>query len=363
MQISKRPSTAPASAFTIIELLVVIGIIGILVALLLPAINYVRDSARRLQCQNNLKQVALGLLEYHDAHEEFPPATTWNRPRDMDGIQNSRFGPNWAVRILPHLDEQAVHDAFDMSIPIAHPDNAHAYRTRIEVMLCPSDEYNRTLFDAGAHRSSRYLGKVWGRGNYAANAGTGMLSRVSDCGFIDNHGCSGKEENWKYHLVQGVMGANVTTSFKDISDGATNTFLLTEIRAGVNEYDVRGTWAMEGAGASAVAAYGFHGDAIGPNCPWPRADDVVGCVLAERALPGGLLLRDLGMGCNSTTQATMRQACPRSMHRDGLYVAMCDGSVQWISQEIDAFGSIRRLSVWDRLILSADGKAIRESPF
>jgi len=350
-----------SGAFTIVEFFVVIAIIGILVALLLPAVQSARDAARRVQCQNNLKQLSLALHSYHETHKEFPPATTWENPDDMDEGQNGKFGPNWVIRTLPHLEGQTIHDSFDLTRPITDSRNAELHAAQLEMMLCPSDSYNQTLFDASSWRETEYLGGFWGRGNYAANAGTGMLSRSFDCGRIDKHGCSGIEENWKYFKVQGVMGANVTTSFQEITDGASNTFLLTEIRTGVNERDIRGTWAMEGAGASAVAAFGFHGDARGPNCNFPSGDDIVGCTGAERLLGDSTSMTSLGMGCLNVTKGTMRQGCPRSTHREGLYVAMCDGSVRWISDYIEIWTISGDLSVWDKLILSSDGQSINAS--
>jgi prepilin-type N-terminal cleavage/methylation domain-containing protein len=94
-------------AFTLVELLVVIAIIGVLVALLLPAIQAAREAARRAQCQNNLKQIMLGLLNFHDAHGEFPRGA-YTAPKKNDPAAEDGLG--WATRILPHVEEQAVYD-------------------------------------------------------------------------------------------------------------------------------------------------------------------------------------------------------------------------------------------------------------
>src|SRR5262245_41405937 len=95
--------------FTLVELLVVIAIIGILVALLLPAIQAAREAARRAQCTSNLKNVALALQNYHDARKEFPPAARWRTEADGADdnvlIDNRLFG-NWAIDILPYIEEQ-----------------------------------------------------------------------------------------------------------------------------------------------------------------------------------------------------------------------------------------------------------------
>src|SRR5215216_110308 len=95
------------SAFTLVELLVVIAIIGLLVALLLPAVQAAREAARRTGCTNNLKQIALALLNYHDARGHFPlgaySAIEEDHPAEEDGL-------GWATQILPQLEEQSVYD-------------------------------------------------------------------------------------------------------------------------------------------------------------------------------------------------------------------------------------------------------------
>lgn len=115
-------------AFTLVELLVVIAIIGILVALLLPAIQAAREAARRNQCQNNLKQMGLAVHMHHDSKHYFP----------MGRNGTKQMSVSWAYLILPHLEERSVFDAFDETKEVYHPDNARAMRTPIEIYACPS---------------------------------------------------------------------------------------------------------------------------------------------------------------------------------------------------------------------------------
>src|SRR5262245_56226043 len=95
------------AGFTLVELLVVIAIIGILVALLLPAVQAAREAARRAKCTNNVKQITLALLSYHDANKRFPRGTYTNPDKNH---LNAEDGPGWATKILPYLEEQAYYD-------------------------------------------------------------------------------------------------------------------------------------------------------------------------------------------------------------------------------------------------------------
>src|SRR6476659_9501579 len=111
---SLRNRSARSRAFTIVELLVVIAIIGILVALLLPAIQAAREAARRSQCQNNLHNAALSVLNYESARKTLPKGMTYDQTAFALNITKiDKFGPNWIIEILPYMEEQAPRDSFD----------------------------------------------------------------------------------------------------------------------------------------------------------------------------------------------------------------------------------------------------------
>ena len=158
------------AGFTLVELLVVIAIIGILVALLLPAIQSARAAARRMQCQNNLKQIGIALHNYHAANKEFPagmqfdvnPLTPWIGP---SAEASAKFQPNWIIKILPYMEEQAIYDAFDFNQFISHQNNRAVRGTRIPTLLCPEDSGAEVPF-AGVTTGE---GDNWARANYACN--------------------------------------------------------------------------------------------------------------------------------------------------------------------------------------------------
>ena len=116
------------AAFTLVELLVVIAIIGILVSLLLPAIQSAREAGRRSECQNHLKQIGLAILNYHDTQKTFP----------MGRERVEQYGVSWAFRLLPQLEESAIYSSRDKTRRVDDPKNIRAMRTPVQVYACPS---------------------------------------------------------------------------------------------------------------------------------------------------------------------------------------------------------------------------------
>ncbi len=340
---SARSGRATRKAFTLVELLVVITIIGILIALLLPAVQSAREAARRAQCANNVKQLGLALQIYHTSYGIFPPSSVW---RDTHGVlstaqietpNNPTLAENWVIMVLPQLEQTTLYKTFSISGPsgpgasIASTTNLLARSTQLAVMLCPTDSYNRKPFMGSADSATNQMGDNWARGNYAANASEGYMAIANGAarGFP-----SAVPTIWYNKYYTGVMGANISFRIDDIKDGTSNTILLGEVRAGVTPFDSRGVWAMSG-GASALWGHGFIADDNGPNAISLNADDITGGIDVANAVAGGgngqTVLMQLGMPCDSANNLPDWETTPRSMHSGGVNVGLCDGSVRFIS--------------------------------
>jgi prepilin-type N-terminal cleavage/methylation domain-containing protein len=351
------------TAFTLVELLVVIAIIGILIALLLPAIQAAREAGRRAQCMNNCKQLGLACINYQESRGRFPFGVML--PRGADPSSTYQWGANWVVQILPFTEDPSLAKMFNNLKPISDPSNAALRATRMPVMLCPDDpNYNSKPY-MPVNRS--FEGSNWARGNYAAN---GSLEQFWLWGSSNINFNGPGSTGWAIPWLRGVMGVNESSAVKDISDGAANTCLIGEIRAGVAPMDRRGTWAMGCAGASILWGHGATDD-HGPNNNSVLADDTIECDEVESAVGGQNNLVGMTMGCyggGGNNQATVR-----SMHlAGGGHICMCDGSVHFISDSINvsttwSYTTSTRVAsefgIWEQLMSAGDSMTIPNNTY
>ncbi len=340
--------------FTLVELLVVIAIIGILVALLLPAVQSAREAARRMQCQNNHKQLGLALHNYHDAHNTFPPSSIWPVESQIESRTPSNLGPNWVIMALPYLEQQTLYNAFDFKQPITAAVNMPARSTQLPFMICPSDQFARKPFMGTRNGSTTNLGDNWARGCYGANASLAFMTVTQHGG---NSGATSKSQGWNNTLHRGIMGANTCLDIGGIKDGTTNTILIGHIRAGVVDFDARGVWAMSGGCPSSLWAHGQIGDDNGPNAISSDADDVLACQAIRTSVGSSQRLIEMGMSCSGGDWPNFQQTA-RSPHQGSIYVTLGDGSVRAISDYVNIVGSGGQLSVWARLNASSDGQVL-----
>lgn len=208
-------------AFTIVELLVVIAIIAILVALLLPAVNAARESARRIQCVNKLKQLGLAANNFHSARGHFPMG---RNPWDERGNK----GHNWSqhARLLPFIEEANTEDLINVFKGPGNAANKRAREVAMELFICPSDLGDRMT----ANDKKNQVG--WGRNNYKGNAG-------SDTGQVIGSGEHKGEQN------NGIFLTNEVVRVRDIKDGASKTALFSEAVKGdgdVYRVEIPGDW-------------------------------------------------------------------------------------------------------------------------
>jgi len=186
--------------FTLVELLVVITIIGILIALLLPAVQAAREAARRMQCSNNLRQIGLALHNYHLSVKSFPPGNLWYEGREHC----------WTTMILPHLEQQALFDKYDFSVRWDHANNEEVTETDLSVFMCPSSRHKyKGPGDYGGQNGSTLSGVPWGWGLDQAMA-SGMLLNV-------NH------EHSNTDLAQ-----HDVVAISEVRDGTSNTIIVCE---------------------------------------------------------------------------------------------------------------------------------------
>jgi prepilin-type N-terminal cleavage/methylation domain-containing protein len=346
--------------FSLIEVLAVAAIIGLLVSLLVPAVQSAREAARRSQCLNNLRQIGLAFHNYHDQFSLFPPAVIWAGPPGeplgggqvpigaidrvalgLTSIDPDRERGNWLVMLLPSLGESTLWNSLNANVPISDPTNATVRSTSLAVLKCVSDPWNDKPYfrDQLAGGSTN----IYARGNYAMNTGPesaclfGVQPDCADGFYVDNPDLKSKNS-----VVWGGGAGGVNRSFgmKDIRGGTSNFVMIDEIRAGVSPLDPRGTWALGYVGASLTARQGMISskeDAAGPNNQDPRSDDIVGCA-AMMTAAGGSGLASLRMPCFSNYFNGLElnlQATSRSMHSAGVHVLAGDGSARFVSDTVN----------------------------
>ncbi|MFA8016646.1 DUF1559 domain-containing protein [Bremerella cremea] len=220
----KARRRSSCAGFTLVELLVVIAIIGVLIALLLPAVQQAREAARRMSCSNKMKQIGIALHNYHDTHGRFPPGaisghqTCVNGTTPLGGNSNecTQTGAPWTVLILPFAEQNSLHDQFDFkrifspfSSSCSSPNKAFQFEP-LEMYKCPSDP------NSGGDAPTL---------NYMACQGGGNPGTVD----AELHvACAGTSSPTRYFFTNGMFYNNAKIGFRDVVDGTTNTFMVGE---------------------------------------------------------------------------------------------------------------------------------------
>jgi prepilin-type N-terminal cleavage/methylation domain-containing protein/prepilin-type processing-associated H-X9-DG protein len=355
--------------FTLIELLVVIAIIAILIALLVPAVQKVREAAARLQCVNNLKQIGLALHAYHDVYKKLPPAsqipwyTVANGDQDAYMQLQVAFGPNWAVLLLPFIDQGPLYGQANVAaypgIPItigttpAYATVNNSWRSvggvDLAVFQCPSDGANRQHYtDPSSNPANPGVG--WARGNY------GVTASFQDYDHMAWGRTRATNVLGTSILASPMMAANYGARFAEVTDGLTNTIMVAELRSGLTAQDPRGVWAL-GLPSSSIVNAGRDATNPTPNNRlgdinavgrYAFGDELQFCTSRYANATQGSVD---GMGCYGNTLMTSGQS--RSLHTGGVNVCMGDGSVRFLKNTV---GQV----TWCELISRADGLTITE---
>ena len=301
------------SGFTLIELLVVIAIIGILVGMLLPAVQAAREAARRMQCSNNLKQMALAIHNYESANRCFPPGNVIMGP-----IPQTKTTTNWAIAILPYLEQDALFDSYDSGYFNEDPINEDMRLALVEEQNCPSDP-----------GSGQLSIPVTGPGGAAGRGGLDLQYRVSsykgvagaifgDRGLRDQGWWDGYYE--PFDLPEGYrrgvlhsVGTNDwrTEKFSSVLDGSSNTLMLGEKASSLYNGNPYTFWSYP---------YLYYSVSHAIEHPLALSNKNGDCISAARAAGewGAPCARGFG-----------------SKHHGLVQFAMVDGSVQQISDSID----------------------------
>lgn len=313
--------------FTLVELLVAISIIAILISMLLPAIQSARESARRTQCANNLKQLSLAVLTHETSEGRLPPAGLVAG----GGTFESRSGRmmSWIVTVLPFLEQDALHGRFEFGQDILNQPH-EPQETQIGTLLCPSDNAAGRMFE----HPELTQGKRFAKGNYAAYV-------------------SPFHTDLQNSYPGAIAGTGLPMAL--IRDGASGTVMLTEIRTRDYLQDQRGAWALPWTGASLLAFDMHHGSGRfytagevsrgltqRPNNRGPLFDMLYHCPEAATA-------QMERMPCAVYGSGSMRylSAAPRSHHLGGVQASFVDGHIEFLADEVDEYAMASMVSIHD----------------
>lgn len=326
--------------FTLVELLVVIAIIGILVALLLPAVQAAREAARRMQCGNNLKQIGLSLHNYHDTYKTMPPA--WSFTNRAPAMRNQRAYWGWGALVLPFIEQSPLHDQLNVGNNRFHaavrtPAQVALMREPISSYRCPSDvapDVNNRRggsvgFPAGVFvATSNYVGAI--------NSGS-----CDSCSGIGNRNPDNRVTARFQRVRKGAFNENIGTRFRDILDGTANVIAVGERRW--RWKDVNGNQRF----ANAAIVFGIRRANHEAN---GRSDQV-----GYGRIKLNYTFTDNGRGRRGFS----------SQHPGGAQFVYCDGSVHFIPETVEhdtdntQWGISNNVNtVYERLIARSDGDPV-----
>jgi prepilin-type N-terminal cleavage/methylation domain-containing protein len=349
--------------FTLVELLVVIAIIGILVSLLLPSVNAARESARRLQCLSQIRQLGIAVVNFESTNSRLPPGgllspiqvgVATNCEKSFNSNVSDCFdafgvhgGPtySWMVLILPFLEEAPLYDEFDFQTSI-YELPTRPQSTTVSSFLCPTDNARVSMYD-GAGTPIAGQGIRFAKGNYAAYVSPVHLNmqRILPAAF------GGFDP-----------GDAVGQRMARVKDGTSNTLAITEVRTLDRDWDSRGAWSLPFPGAS-LLALDWHPHANRVEAPY-RPNSTYPLRFVQT--PNGTGLPDQLVDCSQPAYASRQKmrcqrvsyfsSAPRSRHLGGVTCVALDTHAGFVSDDIDSY-------VFAYLISANDGQVSSVSEY
>jgi prepilin-type N-terminal cleavage/methylation domain-containing protein len=340
--------------FTLVELLVVIAIIGVLIAMLLPAIQAARETARRSQCTNNLKQLGLAIQNYEANKKRLPPGYASNSlaipaPATRDPqTWDAPPGWGWGAFLLPHLEQASISDQADIEAALWDPSHTELIRTTIASFLCPTDSGEREPFyvtDPTGHPLTIEGRQVEiGRSNYVASHG--QESCWGECGAdptalvftsIYTGATTTVEVNGDVSRVgDGPFYRNSKVEFGEITDGLSNTIFLGEHSSALSDK----TWVGVVPGALTLPRF------QSPD----NGDDAAATLVLVHGGPSGGELDITGFPIiHPINFPTFHVGQMYSEHPHGGNICLGDGSVRFVADDVD-------LLLWAEISSIAEGE-------